>query len=328
MTIKSSVGKGGKNDFEDTQTVQALLNAFIMVGRLKEPGNAPLPMLLMNGKAGSKTIGAIEVFQRLYMSEIRTCKLGLVEPHGDTIVRLNGSFDPPKGSWYAGACPSLPSEKGMDDEAGDPWPIYSYDQGLYRTDGFCLAASAKWTRLRSAGKDFLASSGHAEPPGSDILHAQDSLRMDGSEFDVGKDLPEVLGRFHMRKAGLEFSWHQGLNAEEPGGQPILRVSSESTGLPTVHYAINSGAYAAHLAVRHWGLFLHLMWAVTGEGHAVAYHVENSKKTARFRIFDPNTGHLMCHSGKNFVQMVDDVFHSRRYNSGFDAKHVLVRVKPM
>jgi hypothetical protein len=210
MTIKYPVGKNAKNDKGDSLIIQCLLNAFIDVGRLREPGQPPLKLLKCDSDPGPKTIKAIEVFQKTYMTEIGSCKLGRVDPHSDTLTRLLKSLDPPIGP-YGGACPTLPERPDLDDPAGDPHIVYHFEQGMYHASGFCVAWAAKWTGLRAIGKDFPydPEMKRAGPPGADVLYAQDMHMFDMLTSHMGfddKKLKEVLGKFRVGLAHPDFQW--------------------------------------------------------------------------------------------------------------------------
>jgi len=78
-TISGSVGKGGINKPQDVVTVQELINQNI-------ESIAPIPLLKVDGKAGPKTVSAIEAFQR----KVAGIKMpdGRVDPGGKTITKL------------------------------------------------------------------------------------------------------------------------------------------------------------------------------------------------------------------------------------------------
>ena len=312
--INFPVGINGKNDKNDSLTIQCLLNAFIHVGRLKEPGQPPLKLLKCDSNPGPKTIKAIEVFQKTYMTEIGTCKLGLVEPHSDTLTRLRKSLNPPLGE-YGGACPTLPERPDLDDPdpAKDPHVVYRFDQGMYDNDGLCMAWSAKWTRLRSAGKDFPYDpvTRRAGPPGPDIRYAQNMHMFDmltRNTWDKEKMLA-LLGYFHIGMGHPDFHW-SAFDVEDPSGGKI-RVD---------------GDWASHLVARHPGRFLHLMYSRASSAHAIAYeHEQLGEGRSRFRIADPNYGQLLCNSAASFVDANSYLFKQLNYWI-FDGAQRVFRVK--
>jgi hypothetical protein len=300
-SIKQSVGKNGKNDFADSVIVQALLNNFVLYGWLKEPGKGPIGMLVMDGDPGKKTQDAIEIFQRVYMTEIGSCKLRVVEPHSDTLARLNKLPAPPKGP-YGGACPTLPPRPDLDDPAGDPHIVYHYDQNMYTGSGVCLAMSAKWLRLRGAGKDFLYDPVNLRgaPPGSDVFYAQELPNMRSTYEEA--DFIALLAQFRLNKSTPDFVWDQ-------------------------FEKMQGGTCAAHLVVRHPGRYIHTMdpIAPTG-GHAVAYEVSYESGKSILRVFDANVGHMLCHSASEFVLMVGNLFTNMNYATHYNGRHRVVRVK--
>lgn len=78
-SIQASVGRGGRNRFEDVATVQTLLNdsVYLLI---------PLAPLEPDGTVGQMTIGAIEEFQRRVMRLRRPD--GRVDPAGRTMQTL------------------------------------------------------------------------------------------------------------------------------------------------------------------------------------------------------------------------------------------------
>ena len=78
-TIHSSVGVNGANQKQDVGVVQHLLN---LSGSKR---GIPKQVLLVDGIAGPKTVGAIREFQTKF------CKVvdGKLMPGGETITRLN-----------------------------------------------------------------------------------------------------------------------------------------------------------------------------------------------------------------------------------------------
>jgi hypothetical protein len=317
--IGSPVGKNGTNDKKDSLTVQCLLNAFIHLGRLKEPGQPPLKFLVCDSDPGPKTIKAIEVFQKTYMSEIGSCKLGLVEPHSDTLTRLLKSLDPPKGP-YGGACPTLPERPDLDDPARDPHIVYFFDQGMYHKSGFCGAWAAKWASLRAIGKDFPydPETRRAGPPGSDVLYAQHSHlfdMLDMAGFD-DKKLIDLLGRFRLGIGHPDFKW---------GQHALLPKPPPSDPFPD-GVRVQGGTWAAHLVVRHPGRYLHLMYS-RDSAHAVAYeHEQLEKGKSRFRVADANNGQFLCNSAKSFMDFNPGFFSTHGYSWRYDEAHRLFRVK--
>lgn len=79
-SITASVGRNGVNKHNDTITVQKLINQNIRL-------ITPLRPISEDGKAGPKTIGAIEEFQRRVLRLSRPD--GRVDPHGRTLQKLN-----------------------------------------------------------------------------------------------------------------------------------------------------------------------------------------------------------------------------------------------
>ena len=79
ITIVASVGRGGVNRYQDVITVQNLLNQNIK-------SIAPTPLLGTDGKIGTNTISAIELFQKKVVG--LTSPDGLVDPKGRTIKML------------------------------------------------------------------------------------------------------------------------------------------------------------------------------------------------------------------------------------------------
>ncbi len=80
--ITASVGKGGVNKHQDVVTIQKLLNQNIKA-------IAPTPLLKADGQIGSKTISAIEAFQRKVMGIASPD--GRVDPGGRTIKKLGSA---------------------------------------------------------------------------------------------------------------------------------------------------------------------------------------------------------------------------------------------
>lgn len=77
--ITAAVGERGVNDAQDVGIVQHLLNLV-----RKQTGQRPL--LVVDGKVGPKTIGAVKEFQQKYC---KAEKSGRMEPGGETITTLN-----------------------------------------------------------------------------------------------------------------------------------------------------------------------------------------------------------------------------------------------
>lgn len=87
--IKSSVGKNGKNKYDDVLNVQIRLNKWILAGRLPQ-----LSFLAMDGDCGPKTKTAIGAFQCRYVDLPKIDKR--IDPKGKTEQMLNVSpFEPP-----------------------------------------------------------------------------------------------------------------------------------------------------------------------------------------------------------------------------------------
>jgi murein DD-endopeptidase MepM/ murein hydrolase activator NlpD len=82
-SITSSVGKDSKNNFKDVVTVQTLINGCLHL--LK-----PLDLLNPDGKAGKKTVEAIELFQRNVVKMAKPD--GRIDPGGKTIQLLNQKY--------------------------------------------------------------------------------------------------------------------------------------------------------------------------------------------------------------------------------------------
>jgi hypothetical protein len=76
--ISGSVGKGGKNNSDDTRTVQELLNAFSKKCGFKKLGT--------DGMIGPKTISAISTFQRKAVGMSRADSR--IDPRGDSFEML------------------------------------------------------------------------------------------------------------------------------------------------------------------------------------------------------------------------------------------------
>ena len=92
-SISGSVGRWGVNRKADVQTVQGLLNnAGVMFG-------GPVPLLVVDGLCGPKTIAAIQKFQMFHFGGAD----GRVDPGHQTIEKLNqfdkggGAQPPPPG---------------------------------------------------------------------------------------------------------------------------------------------------------------------------------------------------------------------------------------
>jgi putative chitinase len=79
MCISSSVGRNGSNKHDDVKTVQILIN--MSIGKL-----VPLAPLEADGGIGSKTITAIEEYQRRVLSMPQPD--GRVDPNGTTLKKL------------------------------------------------------------------------------------------------------------------------------------------------------------------------------------------------------------------------------------------------
>jgi hypothetical protein len=87
-SLNASVGKGGANQRADVRTVQTLLND-------NHRKLTPLPLLVVDGIVGPRTLAAIEAFQRrvagMAHPDVR------VDPHGPTLTALRGcGCDPPQ----------------------------------------------------------------------------------------------------------------------------------------------------------------------------------------------------------------------------------------
>ena len=76
-TILASVGRGGLNRSEDVRLVQELLNRHI---------RPPQPLLVVNGVVDSRTVAALEAFQRRVVQRHRPD--GRVDPGSPTFVAL------------------------------------------------------------------------------------------------------------------------------------------------------------------------------------------------------------------------------------------------
>jgi len=100
--IHASVGRGGVNRPEDVRVVQELLNKHT---------RPSMQLLQVDGMAGSKTIAAIEAFQRHMLSMIHPD--GRVDPNGRTLIALssNASVPPPTTSSFR--LPTGPGSAGL-----------------------------------------------------------------------------------------------------------------------------------------------------------------------------------------------------------------------
>jgi len=78
QSIKGPVGRGGRNNREDTRTVQALLNDHV---------RPPIALLAEDGLVGPKTVAAITGFQKKKFGKAD----GRVDPGHRTIKALNGA---------------------------------------------------------------------------------------------------------------------------------------------------------------------------------------------------------------------------------------------
>ena len=76
-TILASVGRGGLNRSEDVRLVQELLNRHI---------RPPQPLLVVNGVVDSRTVAALEAFQRRVVQMHRPD--GRVDPGSQTFAAL------------------------------------------------------------------------------------------------------------------------------------------------------------------------------------------------------------------------------------------------
>jgi peptidoglycan hydrolase-like protein with peptidoglycan-binding domain len=83
-TILASVGRGSLNRSEDVRLVQELLNRYI---------RAPQPPLVVNGMVDSRTVAAIEAFQRHVVHMHRPD--GRVEPGSHTFAALASQAEQP-----------------------------------------------------------------------------------------------------------------------------------------------------------------------------------------------------------------------------------------
>ena len=81
-TILASVGRGGLNRSEDVRLVQELLNRYI---------RAPQPPLVVNGVVDSRTVAAIEAFQRRVLNVHRPD--GCIQPGDRTMAALTRQAD-------------------------------------------------------------------------------------------------------------------------------------------------------------------------------------------------------------------------------------------
>ena len=78
-TISASVGRNGVNRYEDVVTVQEMLNI------IPAYQGGPVDDLVVDGKSGEKTVGAIMKFQRF----VGIGADGRVDPSGATLAALN-----------------------------------------------------------------------------------------------------------------------------------------------------------------------------------------------------------------------------------------------
>jgi len=83
-TILASVGRGGLNRSEDVRLVQELLNWYI---------RPPQPPLVVTGVMDSRTLAAIEVFQRRVVQMHRPD--GRVDPGSHTFAALASQAEQP-----------------------------------------------------------------------------------------------------------------------------------------------------------------------------------------------------------------------------------------
>ncbi len=86
--VTASVGKNGRNQFQDVMNMQNMLNGFIIQGHLN-----PITMMVADGMVGKKTIKAIKTFQNLYLG-LRNPD-GRIDPGGKTLDALNSGVKAP-----------------------------------------------------------------------------------------------------------------------------------------------------------------------------------------------------------------------------------------
>jgi hypothetical protein len=136
ISIRGSVGRGGTNRFEDVRIVQELLNKHI---------RPPMPLLVVDGMVGPKTVGAIETFQRRVLSMPHPD--GRVDPGGPTLAALAGGASEP---------PSTPPFR-LPTEPGKPGLSEADFQRAARTLQCEIAGIKAVAEVESRGDGYLAS---------------------------------------------------------------------------------------------------------------------------------------------------------------------------
>ena len=134
ISLVAAVGKNAKNREADTLQIQLALNAVF-----------PSKPLKVDGDCGTKTILAIERFQRRFMARPD----GRIDPRGRTLRRLNASLPWPQTQTAAPSRPGQPAQptpQTQGDWSGDSsqWPqakkMASLDQRMRRKTRRVIAA--------------------------------------------------------------------------------------------------------------------------------------------------------------------------------------------
>jgi hypothetical protein len=174
-TITGSVGRSGMNRPQDVRAVQTLLNS------VARDRGGPAQALAIDGLAWSKTIAAIERFQRLALGH--KWPDGRVDPFGPTLLALEA--------------------------AGGPSPAQPHADAQVMKAGFSIAASTGWTyrNMQSLSAGPGAASGIRGWLIADHHTTRQSLRISFDGFGASLGLTPAAFSYagsSFRSAGTQF----------------------------------------------------------------------------------------------------------------------------
>lgn len=182
VTIKGSVGKGGKNVAADVKAIQTALKKLY-------PGAG----ITVNGKVDTKTQKSIETFQKAFMAKPD----GRIDPGGRSLSEINKAMDKvtpiTSGTTAAPAAPTT--------------PVAPVTSNLDWTGD-----SSKWTqekKLQSMNTDFAAKV-------RKVLAALEKQGFQPTIFYGWRSTKVQLQLFNAGNSKVKFSFH---NATDPNGKP-------------------------------------------------------------------------------------------------------------